>query len=235
MLLSVIIPCYNEEKRIPATLNRIYKFLSTKPYQFEILVIDNGSKDESKRFIREAEARLPGVRLISHRSYGKGWAVKQGMLEAKGDFRLFTDADNSTDIEHLDELLPFALEGYDVVISSRRIEGSKITHKQPWHRRVLGNIFATLVHAIVPLGIKDTQNGFKLFSRKVAEDIFPRQSMYFWAFDIEILAMAKSRGYKIKEVPITWVNADDSKMNFKGMVRMLFEVINIRLMLLMNK
>ncbi|MDQ2933224.1 MAG: glycosyltransferase family 2 protein, partial [bacterium] len=208
---------------------------SSETYQFEILVIDNGSQDASKQVITELCQKLPGLRLISHKSYGKGWAVKQGMLEAKGDFRLFTDADNSTDIAQLDKLLPYALEGYDVVISSRRIEGSEITRKQPWHRQLLGDIFAALVQTIVPLGIKDTQNGFKLFGRKVAEDIFPRQSMYFWAFDIEILAMAKNRGYKIKEVPITWINADDSKMNFKGMVRMLFEVINIRLMLLMNK
>lgn len=236
MLISIIIPCYNEERRIGKTLEAIHSYLSSKDYQFEVLVVDNGSKDNTKKIIEEASKSMPEIRLISHKSYGKGWAVKQGMLQAKGDFRVFTDADNSTDISHLDKLLPFAKnEGFDIVISSRRIEGAVITHPQPWHRQILGNLFAALVRAIVPLGIKDTQNGFKLFTAKAADDIFTRQSIYFWAFDVEILALGKKRGYKIKEVPITWVNDDQSKMNLKGMVQMLIEVLNIRLMLSSKK
>lgn len=235
MLISIIIPCYNEEQRIGKTLEAIHSYLSSKEYLFEILVVDNGSKDKTKKVITDASEKMPGIRLISHRSYGKGWAVKQGMLEAKGDYRLFTDADNSTDISHIDKLLPFALDGFDVVISSRRIEGAVISHPQPWYRQILGNLFAKLVRIIVPLGIKDTQNGFKLFSAKVAEDIFTRQSIYFWAFDVEILALARKRGYKIKEVPITWMNDDQSKMSLKGMIQMLIEVLNIRLMLFTKK
>jgi dolichyl-phosphate beta-glucosyltransferase len=235
MIISVIIPCYNEEKRIGQTLKAIDAYFSTRQYHWEILVIDNGSKDQTKKVVEDLSKELGNIQLISHKSYGKGWAVKQGMLAAVGDYRLFTDADNSTDISHLDKMMHFAESGFDIVISSRRIEGAVITHPQPWHRQILGNAFAKLVSLIVPLGIKDTQNGFKLFSKAAAEDIFARQSVYFWAFDVEILALAKKRGYEIKEVPITWVNDEGSKMNIKGMVRMLFEVINIRLMLFTSK
>jgi glycosyltransferase involved in cell wall biosynthesis len=235
MLISVIIPCYNEQDRIPKTLARIHEHLSQKPYEFEVLVVDNGSKDNTRKIVEKLTKDIPEIRLVPHRSYGKGWAVKQGMLEAQGDYRLFTDADNSTDIAHLDTMLPYMEQEYDVVISSRRMEGAVIMHPQPFYRRILGDLFAKLVKTLVPLGINDTQNGFKLFSRKAAEDIFPRQSTYFWAFDIELLGLAKKRGHQIKEIPITWVNDDQSKMSLQGMLRMLVEVVNIRLLLSSKK
>lgn len=231
MELSIIIPCYNEEKRIKATLKRIHEYLLTKEYSYEILVIDNGSTDKTEEVALNCVVELKNIKVLKHKNYGKGWAVKQGMLDAVGEYRLFTDADNSTDISNIDKMLGYAKNGYDVVISSRKIEGATISNLQPLHRRILGNIFSSIVKMIVPLDIKDTQNGFKLFTKKAAEDIFRKQSTYFWAFDVEILALAKKHNYKVKEVPIDWVNNEQSKMSLKGMIRMLFEVINIRLLL----
>lgn len=233
--LSIVIPCYNEEKRIGKTLDIIHAYVTRQSFPCEVLVVDNGSKDNTRTVVEEAMKRMPELRLVRHRSYGKGWAVKEGMLEARGEYRLFTDADNSTDISQADKLLAYTKQGYDVVISSRRIEGAVITNPQPWYRNILGTAFAFLIRSLIPLGIKDTQNGFKLFTKKAAEVVFPRQAIYFWAFDVEILAIAKQKGFKIKEVPIVWVNDDRSTMSIRGMIRMLVEVINIRLMLFTKK
>lgn len=230
MLISVIIPCYNEEQRIKSTLERIHEYLSQQSYQSEVIVVDNGSKDGTREVVQSYAAQMPNLRLLSKKSHGKGWAVKEGMLEAKGDYRLFTDADNSTDISHLGKFLDAAInDGYDVVISSRRIEGAHLAHPQPWYRRILGDIFALIVRSIMPLGIRDTQNGFKLFSANATERIFPQQTIFYWAFDVEVLALAQKFGFNIKELPITWVNDEASRMSIKGMSRMLFEVIITRL------
>lgn len=202
--------------------------MSQQNYDWEIIVVDNGSKDGTAGLLEKYKKSIPGMSVLTKKNYGKGWAVKQGMLVAKGDYRLFTDADNSTDITQVEKLLTFSKD-YDVVISSRKAEGAILTQPQPWHRIWLGNIFIFFTSCIVPVGgIKDTQNGFKLFSKKAAEKIFPHQTIYYWAFDVEILALARIFGFKIKEVPITWVNDDDSHMNLKGMVRMAFEIVLIR-------
>lgn len=233
MYLSIIIPCYNEEARISKTLEAIYSFMKTKPYTWEIIVVDNGSRDGTRKLVKEYIQKMPEVSLLNEQSHGKGWAVKQGMLAARGEYRLFTDADNSTDITQLDKLLPWATHGADVVISSRKAEGAVLTQAQPKLRVFLGKVFIFFVQTIMPLkGIKDTQNGFKLFSAKAAEKLFSHQTIYYWAFDVEVLALASIFGFKIKEVPIVWVNDDRSKMNLKGMVRMALEVILTRLHLL---
>jgi len=236
MHLSVIIPCYNEEKRLGKTLDRVIAYLSEQSYTWEILVVDNGSKDRTGQIVGEYSKKNPNVRLLLKKSHGKGWAVKEGMIAAQGHYRLFMDADNSTDIGEVAKLLPYATdEGYDVVISSRKAPGAVIAHPQPKYRVFLGNMFAGLVRLIVPIGVKDTQNGFKLFSRKAAERIFPHQTTYYWSFDVELLALAKIFGYKIKEVPIVWVDDDRSHLNFKGMAQSLFEVILIRIRLSTHK
>jgi dolichyl-phosphate beta-glucosyltransferase len=234
MYLSVIIPCYNEEKRIAKTLEAIYCHLREKPYEWEILVVDNGSTDGTRKLVEEYADKIKNLQLIVRSSHGKGWAVKQGMMAARGEYRLFTDADNSTDFKQLDKLLPYATHGADVVISSRKKEGAVITEKQPFYRVWLGNLFPLLVRLLVPRlrDIKDTQNGFKLFTRQAAEKIFPHQTVFYWAFDVEVLALAKIFGFKISEVPIVWQNDDQSKMNLKGMLRAAFEVILTSLHLL---
>jgi dolichyl-phosphate beta-glucosyltransferase len=234
MYLSVIIPAYNEEKRIAKTLEAIYCYLHEKPYEWEIIVVDNGSTDGTRQLVEEYSDKIKNLRLLERRSHGKGWAVKQGMLAATGEYRLFTDADNSTDISQLDKLLPWATHGADVIISSRKKEGAVIVEKQPFYRVWLGNLFPLIVKMFVPQvrDLKDTQNGFKLFSRQAAEKIFPHQTIFYWAFDVEILALAKIFGFGVKEVPIVWKNDDQSKMNLKGMLRAAFEVILTRLHLL---
>ncbi len=230
MYLSVIIPCYNEEKRIGKTLEAIHSYLKNQPYQSEIIVVDNGSTDSTAQIVNGFQNSIPNLNILTEKSHGKGWAVKQGMLFSKGDYRLFTDADNSTDIAQVEKLFKYIHQGYDVVISSRKVAGAILTQAQPISRIWLGNIFAWFVRLVIPLGnIRDTQNGFKLFSSRVASKIFAEQTIYHWAFDVEVLALAKKFGFKIKEVPITWVNDERSKMNIKGMVQMIFEIILIRL------
>lgn len=231
MYLSIVIPCYNEEKRIGRTLDRMAEYFSDKDYEYEILIVNNGSTDKTSQVAMSFGDRLP-LRIISRNNYGKGWAVKEGLLASRGLYRLITDADNSTDIGQLEKFLDEAERGTDIVISSRRMDSSIITHPQPLHRRFLGNIFAGIVRLIVPLGIRDTQNGFKLFSKRAVENIFPHQTIFYWAWDVEILALARKFQYRIKELPIVWVNDDDSTMSFKGMVRMLFEVVLTRLHLM---
>lgn len=230
MYLSIIIPCYNEERRIGPTLQAIQKYLSQKSFQSEVVVVDNGSTDRTSDIIEEFIGRIPNLRLVNRHSHGKGFAVRAGMLQATGDYRLFMDADNSTDVSQTDLLLQFVPE-FDVVVSSRKIKGANIINPQPFYRVFLGNVFQWIVMIIVPVGVEDTQNGFKLFSKDAAEKILRHQTVFYWAFDVELLALARKFGYKIKEVPITWVNDDRSSMSLKGMTRMLFEVLSIRLRL----
>lgn len=228
MFISIIIPCLNEEKRIAPTLSAIDEYLKTKKhYESEILVVDNGSTDTTKEIVKEKMKEIPNLKLVERHSHGKGYAVKEGMLLAQGDLRLFTDADNSTDITQLEKLLPYAHDN-DVIISSRKAPGAVILNPQPRHRVFLGNLFQLLVKIIVPIRVYDTQNGFKLFTREAAEKLFRNQTIFYWAFDVEILAVADRVGLKIKEVPIVWRDDNRSAMRLKGMVRMLIEVISIR-------
>jgi dolichyl-phosphate beta-glucosyltransferase len=229
MNLSVIIPAYNEEKRLNKTLKSLDGYLARQNYGYEIIVVDDGSKDGTAALLQAAIKEIPHLRSIGDRTnHGKGYAVRAGMLSATGDCRLFMDADGSTSIDQIEKMLPYLAEGYDVVVSSRRIPGAVVKIDQPWYRLLLGWIFRNAVELIVPLGIKDSQNGFKLFSNKAATDIFLRQTVLGWAFDVEILYLARKLGYKIKEVPIAWVNDDQSRVTLKGMTGMLKDVLKIR-------
>lgn len=229
MYLSVVIPAYNEEHRIEATLFSIDAYLRRQTYDYEIIVINDGSADKTEEVVQRAAQKISHLRVITnHEHHGKGWVVRMGMLSAKGLFRLFMDADNSTHISNLDRLFPFVQKGYDIVVSSRRLEGATIEVHQNWIRDALGAAFRLLTHIIVPVGVKDTQNGFKLFSARAAEEVFRRQRTFTWAFDVEILAIARLFQFKIKEVPIHWVNDGRSHVTIKGMARMLIEVFQIR-------
>lgn len=232
MHLSIIIPAYNEEKRLGETLESVDAYLSGQHYDYEILVVNDGSKDKTAEVVRELEPKIKGLKLVDNRvNHGKGWVVRQGMLEAKGDYRLFMDADNSTTVDQVGGFFKYFSEGYDIVIGSRRIKGANIKVRQNLLRDFLGGVFRFIVHAIVPLGVTDSQAGFKIFSRKAAEAIFPKQTIFRWAFDVEVLSIAKNFGFKVKEAPITWVNDGQSHVKLSGMVKMLFEVLDVRLKL----
>lgn len=233
MHLSVIIPAYNEEKRIGATLLSIHQYLARQNYQYEILVVNDGSKDGTSAVVNGLKQQVASLVLIDNtENHGKGWVVKQGMLTAQGDYRLFMDADNSTTVDQIEHFLPYFAQGYDVVVGSRRIAGAKIKVKQNFFRDFLGGSFRFLVRMLAPVGVIDSQAGFKAFSRRAAEAIFPHQTIFRWAFDVEILTIAKKLGFKIKEAPIDWVNDEQSHVKFGGMVRMFFEVLQVRVNLL---
>lgn len=228
--LSVVIPAYNEEERIEKTLLAVSEFLKKQSFDYEILVVNDGSKDKTAEVVLKLAGSIPKLDLINNQqNHGKGWVTKQGILQAKGDVRLFMDADNSTTVDEIVKMLPFFDQGYDIVVGSRRIAGSNIAVKQSSIRDFLGGVFRFIVHTLVPVGVTDTQCGFKAFSAQAAEAIFPEQTIFRWAFDVEILAIARKQNRKIKEVPVTWVNDGASHVKLGGMISMLLEVIEVRL------
>jgi len=234
--LSIVVPAYNESKRIGKTLVAMHNFLIKQAFEYEILVVDDGSKDNTVETVNALKSQVKNLSVIDNtENHGKGWVVKQGMLKATGDIRLFMDADNSTTVDQVLNMLPFFEQGFDVTIGSRRVEGSQIETKQSLIRDFLGGVFRFIVHTLVPVGVTDSQCGFKAFTAKAAQDVFSKQTIYRWAFDVEILALAKKQGYKIKEVPVVWVNDAESHVKFGGMVKMLFEIIEIRLNLWFGK
>lgn len=238
MKLSVIIPSYNEEQRLPKTLQEVDAYLKQQSsYDYEIIVVNDGSKDNTAGVVEAMKGEITNLRLIDNKeNHGKGWVVRQGMLEAKGDLRVFMDADNATSIDQVEKMWPEFEQGYDVVIGSRDIKGAVIAVRQSWFRQLLGEIFNLIVQVMAGLwGIWDTQCGFKGFTREAAEAIFPRCKINRWAFDVEILAIAKKLGLKIKEIPVRWVNDAQSKVKFMGMVKMLSEVLQIRLNMITKK
>jgi len=230
MYLSVIIPAYNEEKRLPKTLEDIDKYLSKQKYDYEILVVNDGSKDETTKVARSLTPKIKNLKVTGYKkNQGKGYAVRFGMLEAVGEHRLFTDADNSTSINQVEKMWPEFKKGYDIVIGSRDIKGAVLDPPQPIVRRFTGETFGFLTNLIVGTwGIADTQCGFKGFTEKAAKDIFPRCKINRFAFDPEFLVIAKKLKYKIKEVPIFWKNDLRSSVKFKSMVKMGVDLLKIR-------
>lgn len=229
MYLSIIIPAYNEEKRLAKTLIEVGEYLKKQQFEYEIIVVDDGSTDMTTEIVMGMKNKIKNLYLINNDiNHGKGFSVRRGLLYAKGQYRLFMDADNSTLIEEIENFLPY-FKTYDIIIGSRNIKGSKIINRQPAHRRILGSFYSLLVQIIIGLwGIKDTQCGFKLLSAKVVNHVLPRCKINDWAFDSEILIIAKKLGYKIKEIPITWSDQPQTKVRFLGMVRMIFDLLKIR-------
>ena len=234
--LSVIIPAYNEETRLPRTLKAVDEYLRRQSYEYEILVVNAGSTDRTKKMVQGAMLQVRNLNIMDVKNRGKGYAVKQGMLHAKGGYRVFMDADNATSLDHVEKMWPEFANGYDVVIGSRDVKGAVIAVPQVWWRRRLGDIFNLIVQLCSGLwGIWDTQCGFKGFTRKAAEEIFSKCTINRWAFDVEVLVLAKKMGYKIKEIPVRWVNDPYSRVTFSGMVKMLVEVLQITMNNIMGK
>lgn len=224
--LSVIIPAYNEEKRLPSTLESVHNFLSESEYEFEVIIVDDGSSDNTKAVVNEFAASHCNVRLIAHTpNMGKGYSVREGMLKAEGDFLLLDDADGASPIEEVVRLMQSIEAGADVAIGSRAKSGGETVVKALSHRKHIGNTFNVIVQSSLLPGIDDTQCGFKLFKRDVAMDLFSIAKLNRYAFDVEILYLARAKGYKIAEVPINWTNIEGSKINLvTDPVSMLFEI-----------
>ena len=236
--LSVIIPAYNEEKRLPKTLREINNYLKKQTYTFEIIVVSDGSSDRTVQVVKDMMPEINNLKVLDFKErLGKGFGVREGIFEAKGEYRIFTDADNSTSIDQVEKMWPEFEAGYDIVIGSRDIKGAVLSVPQPWIRKVvLGGGFKLVRKIIIGLWtIKDTQCGFKGFKGKAAQDIFSRITIRHFGFDPEVLVIAKKLGYKIKEVPITWINDTQSKVKFKSMVKMLFETFKIKQNLILGK
>ena len=230
MHLSVIIPTYNEADKILKYLNSIRDYLSRQSYDWEVIVVNDGSTNNTAELVDGFVKKNSGFRLIDNKkNYGKGYVVKQGMLETNSDLRLFVDADGSTTIDHLDRFLPHLDEGYDIIIGSIEVEGAKIFEHAQWYRRLLGRLSKYLIRFMTGLWeIHDTQRGFKLFTAKATEAVFPKIKIERFGFDFEILALAKKKGYKIKEVPVVWNNPAGSTVGLKNYIATLKELIRVR-------
>lgn len=228
MKLSVVIPAFNEEKRIGATLQAVSAFLQKQTDEYEIIVVDDGSKDSTTTTVEQLA--LPHVRVVSYGgNRGKGYAINYGVGQASGDWILMTDADNSTPIEELPKLLA-ATNNNQVIIGSRYTRGSNVTVRQGVPRIAMSRLGNLLVQLLILPGIHDTQCGFKLFSAAAAKRIFPLQTIWGWGFDMEILRIAKEQGYKIREVGVEWRNDDQSRIQsstvFTKTLRELFTIRN---------
>lgn len=235
--LSIIIPAYNEEKRLPGTLESIAEYLKQIDKEIEVIVVDDGSSDNTTKVAEKMKSDIKNLKVINYgENRGKGYAVKTGMLAAKGDYTLFMDADNATPITEIEKLWPFA-SGFEVVIGSRHLKTSNVVIKQPWYRILISRLGNFVIQALLIKGIKDTQCGFKLFSKKAAKEIYSRQKIDRWGFDMEILAIAqKILGYKIKEVPVSWYNSPDSRLRpIRDGFRTLRELIKIKINLISGK
>ncbi len=236
MHLSVIIPAYNEARRITDTLISIRDYLSREPYDWEVLVMNDGSTDNTAEIVRSFGTQNPKFRLVDNiKNHGKGYVVKQGILEAKGDFRLFTDADNSTTIDHVEKFWPYFKEGYDVIIASIAAKGATLAHSEKFYKRWFGKFGNLWIQLWLLPGIWDTRRGFKMFTKKAAENIFSKVIEQGWTFDDEALAIARKLNYKIKEVPIHWVNNPESKVKLRDYPKSLLGTLKIRWNLLRGK
>jgi dolichyl-phosphate beta-glucosyltransferase len=234
--LSVIIPAYNEEKRIGNTLLSIDHYLSKQDYSYEIIVVNDGSTDKTAQIVRKFTNLVKNLKLIDNQeNHGKGWVVRQGMLAAQGKYRIYVDADNAISIDQIEGFWPYLKQGYDLVIGSIEVKGAKVEERAAWYRRLLGKWSKYLIRLLTIWEIHDSQRAFKLFPAKVAEEIFSRQTIERWGFDFEILVIAKKLGYKIKELPVTWINPGESKVTLKSYWRTLKELLKVKWNLIKGK
>ena len=237
--LSVIIPGYNEEKSISKTLLAVDQYLQKQPFEYEIIVVSDGSKDKTPEIVRDFERMIKNLKLIDNKeNHGKGWVVRQAMLVAQGQVRLFMDADNATTLDHFDRMKPYFEQGADVVIGTRDkkdAQGAKQAVAQSFLKRQLGNVGNILIQIFAVWGVWDTQCGFKAFSERAAQEIFSRAKIDRWGFDIEALALARKLKYKIEIIPVFWVNNPDSRVNLKGYLLTFKELFQIWWWLLTDK
>src|SRR3989344_745121 len=235
MFLSWIIPAYNEEQRIGTSIREVDAYLRKKqfPGGYEIVVCDSASRDRTTDIVQGLQAQMSHLRLIVVENRGKGWAVREAMRAVNGDIRIFSDADNSVSPEQCDKLLPFVRTPqtrgeYDVVIGSIEVPGALIEEQAQWYRRLLGKAAKYVIRAGTGLwDIRDSQRGFKLFTAEAARRVFPLQTIAGWGFDFEVLLIAKKSGFRIKEVPVHWVNPGGSRVGLGAYVTTLHDLLRV--------
>ncbi len=239
--LSVIIPVYNEEERLAATLETIYTYLIKKEWDYEIIVVDDGSEDDTVKVAEIFVENHENTYLVKNPHRGKAYAVRTGVLEAKKKFVYFADADLATPIDEVEKMIGW-LSGhdYDIAIASREAEGANRIG-EPWYRHIIGRVFNLIVQLVALPGLNDTQCGFKLFKRRAAEKIFKNLKIYgddmedsrgafFGAFDVEVLFLARKFGYKVKEVPVVWKYKKTTRLNLvSNSWKMFRDVLKVRL------
>jgi len=226
--LSIIIPALNEESRLPASLKSILTFLESQPFEAEVLVVDNGSRDGTLALARSYAARHPTLRVLQEPRRGKGAAVRCGMLAAGGEYRFIADADLSMPIDQVLRFLPPQLPDVDIAIASREAPGA-VRYGEPPYRHLIGRGFNLLVRWIAVPGFQDTQCGFKAFRDRAAIDLFQAQQLDGWTFDVEVLFIGLRRGYRIVEVPIPWYYNPGSRVRVvRDSIAMLRDLFRIR-------
>jgi dolichyl-phosphate beta-glucosyltransferase len=227
---AIIIPAYNESARLGRTLERVLSYVAAQSWNAEIIVVNDGSRDDTPGLVRGYSEKFPGLRLLNNPgNHGKGYSVRNGMLNATADFLLFTDADLSAPIEEAAKLFATLRSGADVAIGSRWLEPKLQTHRQSLLRQFYGRLFNLMLRIVLGLNFKDTQCGFKAFTRNAAQTIFPIQSIERWGFDPEILYLARRAGLKVKEVPVVWSHAEGTRINpLRDGIRMFLEVLTVR-------
>jgi dolichyl-phosphate beta-glucosyltransferase len=226
--LSLVIPAHNEESRLPGTLEQVFAFLEKQAYSAEVIVVENGSTDRTLDIAQDFAGCHPGLRVIHTDERGKGLAVNRGMLAAHGTYRFFADADFSMPVSEINRFLPPALPDFDIAIASRETAGA-VRYGEPFRRHLSGRVFNALIQLVVLPGLEDTQCGFKCFRAPVVEDIFSRQTMPGWSFDVELLYIARRKGYRVQEIGIPWYFNPETKVSLvRDSLRMAADLFTIR-------
>ena len=231
--LSLIIPAYNEERRLPGTLEQVINFLKAQPYASEVIVVENGSQDRTlqiaREFVNRPENGKVTIRVLQVDQRGKGLAIKHGMLNSCGEYRFMCDADLSMPIDQISRFLPPMLMDFDIAIASREAPGS-VRYNEPAYRHVVGRAFNALIRILALPSLHDTQCGFKCFRAEVAEDLFRCQTLNGWSFDVEVLFIAREHGYRIVEIPVPWYFNPASHVKvLKDSLIMAIDLIKIRI------
>ena len=228
--LSIVIPAYDEERRLPTALEKVFGYLSTKPFTAEVIVVDDGSTDCTPEILTERRAHEPRLRVIRHeRNRGKGASVRTGMLAASGRLALFTDTDLSAPIEEADKLLAAIDAGADIAFGSRALDRSLIQIHQSALREFGGQVFNRFVRLFIGLPFADTQCGFKVFVMERARPVFEQQTIFHFGFDPEILFLAQRQGLRMREVPVVWSHSADTRLHFfRDAWRMILALLRIR-------